>query len=316
MNTRALAYAGAALGAAALARTLVRRFTAFDLRDRVALVTGGSRGLGLQLARELAARGAKIAICARDPDELADARNDLLARGAKVVALPCDITERAQLERLVADVHQQLGLVDVLVNNAGVIQVGPMKVMTVEDYEQAMATHFWAPLHLMMAVLPEMLERGCGRIVNIASLGGKIAVPHLLPYTASKFALVGLSEGMRAELAKDGIAVTTAVPGLVRTGGALHAIFKGHFRDEFRWFATADSMQLTALQAERTAHRIVDAMIHGDPEIILSTHAQLATRLAALAPSLTQRALALVDRVLPKPGGIEAQGVTGAIASW
>ncbi|MGE5185779.1 MAG: SDR family NAD(P)-dependent oxidoreductase [Acidobacteriota bacterium] len=316
MNTRALAVTGAAVGGALLARSLIRRYTAYDLHDRVALVTGGSRGLGLVLARELASRGAKVAICARDPDELATARTELLARGARVVALPCDVTDRGQLARLVADVHQQLGLVDVLVNNAGVIQVGPMKVMTVDDYEQAMATHFWAPLHLMMAVLPEMLERGEGRIVNIASLGGKIAMPHLLPYTASKFALVGLSQGMRAELAKDGIAVTTVIPGLVRTGGVMHAIFKGQFRDELKWFAAADTTPLTALQAERTARRIVEAMCHGDLELILSAHAHLATRLAAIAPSLTQRALALVDRVLPKPGGIDAAGVTGAVASW
>ena len=88
-----------------------------------------------------------------------------------------------------------------LVNNAGIIQVGPLEHMTIDDFEEAMATHFWGPLFTILAALPHMRGRGGRRIVNISSIGGKIAVPHLLPYTASKFALTGLSEGLRAELA-------------------------------------------------------------------------------------------------------------------
>ena len=92
-----------------------------------------------------------------------------------------------------------------LVNNAGVIQVGPIEVMTHEDFELAMKAHFWGPLNTILAVLPSMRQRRQGRIVNICSIGGKVSVPHLVPYSASKFALVGLSKGLRAELMKDGI---------------------------------------------------------------------------------------------------------------
>jgi short-subunit dehydrogenase len=187
-----------------------------------------------------------------------------------------------------------------------------MELMELEDYEEAMATHFWAPLHLMRAVVPAMVARRSGRIVNITSIGGKIAVPHLLPYTASKFALTGLSEGMRAELAKDGVCVTTVVPGLMRTGSTRHALFKGEHRAEHAWFAVGGSLRLTSMGAQRAARRIVDAIRHGDPEVILSFQAQIATRLYSFAPGLMQRVLGLVNRLLPAPGGIGTARETGA----
>jgi short-subunit dehydrogenase len=281
----------------------------YELADKVVLITGASRGLGLVIARELVAQKARVAICARDPDELRRAKADLRD---EVVTITCDVTDPDQIDRLVAEVHSQLGAIDVLINNAGIIQVGPMKLMTIEDYETAMATHFWAPLRLSLAVIPRMLERGAGRIVNISSIGGRVAMPHLLPYTASKFALVGLSEGMRAELAKDNIKVTTVVPGLVRTGSAVHAQFKGRHHAEYKWFAAGDSSHLTAMQAERAARLIISAMRRGTPELVLSVQAKLAWRLFALAPALAQRALSLIDRLLPKPGGIGSASSLGS----
>ena len=114
-----------------------------------------------------------------------------------------------------------------LINNAGVIQVGPIEHMTIADFEEAMAVHFRGPLYTMSATIPYMRRQGGGRIVNIASIGGLVAVPHLAPYSASKFALVGLSDALRAELAKNNIQITTVSPGLIRTGSAPNALFKG-----------------------------------------------------------------------------------------
>lgn len=302
---------GALLGVSLLARSILRRLTAYELRDRVAIVTGGSRGLGLVLARQLVGCGTRLAICGRDPDRLERARAELAGLGGQVLALPCDVTDRAQIESFVTSVRDELGAIDVLVNNAGTIQVGPMEVMKLADYEQAMATHFWGPLQLMLAVIPEMIERGTGRIVNIASIGGKLPAPHLLPYTASKFALVGLSEGMHVELARHGICVTTVVPGLMRTGSPVHASFKGQHRAEHAWFTIADSLPVTSMQAERAARQIIAALRHGEPEVVLSVQAWLAARLFALAPSAMQRATGLIDRLLPGPGGIESEAATG-----
>jgi NAD(P)-dependent dehydrogenase (short-subunit alcohol dehydrogenase family) len=299
-------YAAAALASAMAIRSLVRRWRALDLEHKVVAITGGSRGLGLILARQLMDRGAKVAICARDPLEIARAREDLGGEANKrLLAITCDITDRLQVDRFVAEVRAALGPVDVVINNAGVIEVGPMEHMTPEDYERAMATHFWGPLYLTLAVLPEMRARHKGRIVNITSIGGKIAVPHLLPYTASKFALVGLSEGMRAELASEGIAITTVVPGLMRTGSAINAEFKGQHRAEYAWFAVGASLPVTSMRAERAARRIIEAMRRGEPEVVLSIQAKLAVKLYALAPGFAQRVTALVARLLPEPGGIE-----------
>jgi NAD(P)-dependent dehydrogenase (short-subunit alcohol dehydrogenase family) len=306
---------GAVLGAALAARSIARRLTAYDLRDKVVVVTGGSRGLGLVMSRALVGWGAKLAICARDADRLERARAELAALGGRVIALPCDVTDPAQLERFVATVERELGPIDVLVNNAGVIQVGPTEVMRLVDYQQAMATHFWGPLQLMLAVIPGMLERGGGRIVNIASIGGKLPAPHLLPYTASKFALVGLSEGMHVELAKHKIRVTTVVPGLMRTGSPVNAMFKAKHRAEYAWFAAGASLRLTSMQAERAARQIIDALRHGTPEVVLSVQAKLATKLFSLAPAVMQRVNGLIDRLLPRPGGIESGSQTGRESS-
>src|SRR5437588_3100441 len=169
------------MGAAAtlVIRAALRRRRRFDLRDRVALITGGSRGLGLALARELGRQGAMVAICARDADELERAREDLESRDIRCAIYTCDITLEDEVARLASAISSELGPVDVLINNAGRIEVGPLETATREDFENAMAVHYWGPLYSMLAVLPEMKGRG-GRIVNISSIGGKVAAPHLV----------------------------------------------------------------------------------------------------------------------------------------
>ncbi|HVF89709.1 MAG TPA: SDR family NAD(P)-dependent oxidoreductase [Blastocatellia bacterium] len=303
-NGNGLLLAAAGAGALLAAREVIRRSREYDMRGRVVLITGGSRGLGLVLARALGREGARVAICARDLEELDRARRDLQQRGTTVLALPCDVSNQAEVEELVREVSNHFGRIDVLINNAGVIEVGPMEVMTLEDYDHAMKVHFWGPLYSVLAVLPQMKQRGEGRIVNISSIGGKISVPHLLPYSASKFALVGLSEGLRAELAKDGIVVTTVCPGLMRTGSPRNAIFKGKHRAEYAWFTISDSLPVTSMKAERAARQIISACKRGEAEVILSIPAKLAALFHGLFPGLTADLLGLTNRLLPGPGGI------------
>jgi NAD(P)-dependent dehydrogenase (short-subunit alcohol dehydrogenase family) len=286
---------------------LLRKVTekSYDLRDKAVLITGGSRGLGLVLARELLSRGARVAICARSEEELERAFVDLAERGGShLLAIPCDITDRDQVELMVNIVLDRFGRIDVLINNAGTIEVGPMETMTVTDFQEAMAINFWGPLFATQAVLPAMRGQGEGRIVNIASIGGKVSVPHLLPYSASKFALVGLSQGLRAELAKDGIVVTTVCPGLMRTGSPPNAFFKGKHRAEYAWFSIGDSMPVVSMSAERAARKIIKACCGGDAEVVLGLPARIAVAFHNLFPGLTTALLGLVNRVLPGPGGI------------
>jgi NAD(P)-dependent dehydrogenase (short-subunit alcohol dehydrogenase family) len=308
-NTLLLAAAGA--GALLAARALYRRLTEYDLRGKTALVTGGSRGLGLVLARELTREGARVALCARDAEELERAVADLRERGAEAFAFPGDVTDRRQVAEMVDVVTDRFGRIDVLINNAGIIQVGPLEVMTLEDFERAMDVHFWGPLYTTLAVLPQMRGRRDGRIVNISSIGGKIAVPHLVPYSASKFALTGLSEGLRPELLKDNVVVTTVCPGLMRTGSPRNANFKGQHRAEYAWFSISDSLPVTSIQAERAARQIISACKRGQAQLVITTQAQLAVKFHELFPEATADILALVNRLLPGPGGIGKKQAKG-----
>jgi NAD(P)-dependent dehydrogenase (short-subunit alcohol dehydrogenase family) len=228
------------------------------------------------------------------------------------LTVACDVTIRRDVDALVQLVSERLGPIDVLVNNAGIITVGPLETMGVEDFEQAMATNFWGALHAILAVLPQMRRRGEGRIANIASIGGKISVPHLIPYSASKFALVGLSEGLRAELAKDGITVITICPGLMRTGSPRHALFKGRHRAEYAWFSISDALPGVSMDADRAARQIVESIRRGVAERALSVPAKIAAVAGALAPGLTADLLAGVNRLLPASDGeARYEGRTG-----
>src|SRR4051794_3892820 len=308
---KALLLGAVGLGTYLTVRGVVRSARWIDLHGRTVLITGGSRGLGLVLARQLAAQGARLAICSREPDELQRASDDLTAQGAEVVAVPCDVTDQEQVEMMVRTVLDRFDSIDVLINNAGTIQVGPFEVTTVEDYEQALKTHFWGPLYTTLAVYPWMRKRGQGRIVNISSIGGKVSPPHLLPYSASKFALTGFSEGLRAELAKDGILVTTVIPGLMRTGSPRNALFKGQHRAEYAWFSISDSLPVLSMSAEAAAEQILAACRRGDAEAILTLPAQIACRFNHVFPELFAGLLSLADRLLPGPGGIGTQAALG-----
>ena len=296
----------AGLGAAWAAGRLARTRHAISFDGRVVVLTGGSRGLGLVMARMLVDEGAKLVLLARDLSELERAREDLETSGrGEVMTIRCDVRRRADVRAAIDTVLDQWRSVDVLINNAGVIQVGPLEHMTEEDFENAMATHFWGPLHLILEIAPVMRHRRFGRIVNISSIGGKIAVPHLAPYCASKFALTGLSDAVRAELDPYGIRVTTVAPGLMRTGSALNAQFKGKREAEYAWFKISSSIPGLTVAAERAARQILDACRYGDPALTITPHARIAAAANVVAPAAVARAMMLVTRALPAPGGPE-----------
>jgi short-subunit dehydrogenase len=274
-----------------------------SLAGKVVLLTGSSRGLGLAMAEEFAAQGARLVICARDQRELEAARARLAAQGAEVLAVTCDVGVQANVEGLVKEATARFGHIDVLVNNAGIIQVGPLESQTLTDFQEAMDVMFWGMVYPTLAVLPQMRQRGSGHIANITSIGGKVSVPHLLPYGCAKFAAVGFSEGLRAELGRHGIKVTTVVPGLMRTGSHLNAYFKGKNQQEFTWFSLGATLPVAAMSARRAARRIVAAVRRGQAEVILSPQAKAMALLHGVAPGMTADLLGVVNRVLPQAEG-------------
>ena len=300
LQTTITVMAGAAAFAAAR-----RRAGRIDLHGRTALITGGSRGLGLAIARELGRLGAHVTLAARDAAELEAAREDLESRGIGASVLVCDLSARGEGRRIVDQVIADRGRLDILVNNAGVIQIGPIEHMETRDFEEAMDVHFWAPLQTMLSAMPAMRTQGGGRIVNVSSIGGKIGVAHMVPYCASKFALTGLSTALRGELAKDNIVVTTVSPGLMRTGSPFNAWFKGRHREEFAWFTVADSLPLVTVDAARAAFQIVDACRCGDAELVVSWPAKLAVIANAVSPSVVALGMRLTNALLPEPAGAE-----------
>jgi NAD(P)-dependent dehydrogenase (short-subunit alcohol dehydrogenase family) len=320
-SERTIATLATAAGAAMITRHVLRRRRAMDLQDKVVVITGGSRGLGLVLARQFAAEGARIALVAEHEEPLNRALMELAAQGVDVQGIVCDIRQRAAVAAAVDAIVERFGRIDVLVNNAGVIQVGPLANMEYEDFQQAMDVHYWGALHMTLAALPHMrppsrsasasegkpraIRASEGkRIVNITSIGGKFPVPHLAPYTASKFALVGLSEGLRAELAPEGILVTTVAPGLMRTGSPRNISVKGNHDAEYGWFVLLGSLPLVSIGAERAAAKIVDAARYGDPSLIITPQAKAMIALEGIAPGLVGRANALVTRwLLPRTPG-------------
>jgi NAD(P)-dependent dehydrogenase (short-subunit alcohol dehydrogenase family) len=294
----------AAAAGLATSAWLVARPRRIPLANEVVVITGGSRGLGLVMARQLARQGARLALIARSQEELDEARRQVENLGGEVLTVACNVANREELAAAIDGIVDHYGHIDVLINNAGVIQVGPLDHMTIDDFEESLDVHFWGPLYAIWEVAPHMRERGKGRIVNISSLGGKVSVPHLLPYCVGKHALAGLSEGLGHELRKDGIFVTTVYPSLMRTGSPPNAGIKGQRDKEYTWFAVGDSLPLLAIDAERAARRILDALRRGQPRLI-APQTRMLMVLDSLAPGAFARVSGAVNRLLPKPAGPE-----------
>jgi short-subunit dehydrogenase len=291
-----------AIGVAALICNKFRRHSRLG-EGQVAIITGGSSGLGLALAHRFGRAGLKLVLAARSRNDLEEAKKNLLSARSlsnelDIVLVACDLSDQERAASLIHIAIETFGRLDILINNAGIIEVGPMEDQPLQAYECAMAVNFFAALYTSYAALPIFLKRRSGAIVNISSIGGKVAVPHLLPYVASKFALTGFSEGMHAELRHKGVQVTTVCPGLMRTGGETHAHFRGQVEKEKAWFQTSARTPLLAASATYVAEQIFAAVDAGRAELTITPQAWLAARFAGVAPETTQFISSLVNAYL------------------
>lgn len=266
------------------------------------------------MARRFAKEGASLALLARSADQLRTAAAELAAFGVPVLARVCDVREREAVRDAIDDIVRTFGQIDVLVNNAGVIQVTPFVHASMRDFEDSIATHLWAPLHTINAALP-YLAHTRGRIVNIASVGGRVAIPHMSPYCAGKFALVGLSEALHAELAPFGVSVTTVSPFLMRTGSHRNVVVRGQHRKEAALFALGSSTGLTAMSADRAADQIVRAAASRRSHVSPGWPSRLAAAGQGLSPEVVSAVSTLMTRLaLPSPSR-EAGGSDGIESS-
>ena len=331
----------AGIVATAAACLLISRRSGAIPSRQVVVITGGSRGLGLALAHRFGRAGARLVLAARDPEELDRARQALLGeasvqgpkgsvQGSKgsvqasvqspddILLVPTDITDQAQVQRLLDQAFSHFGRIDVLINNAGIIEVGPIENQSLVAFQRAMDTNFFGALHTILAALPRLLAqpRINGRrasIVNISSIGGKVPVPHLLPYVASKFALTGLSEGLNAELRHKGIRVTTVCPGLMRTGSSIQAQFTGQAEKEFKWFSLGATTPGLAASTTTAANKIFNATAAGCAEITITPQAWLAARIVGATPGVSQFVAAVANKyILPAPSTHPAPLTPGA----
>lgn len=304
MNTRRHPWATYGLvmaGSYYAVRALRTAFRLQSLRGKIVLITGGSKGLGMILARDFALAGARVAICARSIDELEKARSWIHKEAAAaILAVPCDVSHRDEVDRMIKHVQRVYGPIDILINNAGTIAVAPLEATTVEDFEKAQNIMFWGMLYPTLAVLPTMREKKSGQIVNITSIGAMISIPHMIPYSSAKFAALGLSLGLFTELKSSGIKVTTILPGLMRTGSFINAEFNGRKEAEYKWFSVAASLPFLSLSAERAARKIMRAVVNEDSLRILGLPAQIAATIQANFPRFAVQGLALINRLLPK----------------
>lgn len=311
MNKR-FALWGLGLGSLLAVRKYLHRKAEEDyiFRKKVVFISGASRGLGLVLARQLAKQNARLAICARNKEELQRAKSHLQETyAAEVLAISCDITNKQQVQEAIDQTAEHYGSLDVLINNAGDILVGPLENNSLDDFEKMMQLYFYGPLYAMYAAIPYMKRQGGGRIVNISSIGGRISVPHLLPYSTGKFALAGLSEGMGAELRKENIYVSTIYPGLMRTGSPRNGEVKGKYEEEYKIFKITSSLPGITTSAENAAAQILRACQRGAATLTITIPAKLALAVHGIAPSLVVNANSLINSLLP--GGGNRQSIRG-----
>lgn len=185
--------------------------------SRTVLITGASSGIGAALARHLAAQGDTVGLVARREDRLAEVLADCRATAPDSAMWVADIGERDAARRIVDTAWDHWGGVDVLVNNAAIPGVRPVTRATPEEVERVMDVNFHAPVRLALAVLPRMLERGSGTVMNVSSLGGRLGIPRESAYCASKFALCGWTEAVKLDLWDSPVRVKLVIPGAVDT---------------------------------------------------------------------------------------------------
>ncbi len=260
-----------------------------DLLGKWCVVTGAASGIGKATAEALQAEGARLVLCDIRKEAVDHLAADLRA-GGDVLSYCVDVGLLPQMERFRDWLFEQVGVVDVLVNSAGILKTGGYEDSSFDDWHQVMDVNFWGALHATKLLVPQMVERGSGSVVNIASASGVVGFSKLTAYSTSKFALVGFSEALRAELVGTGVNVSTICPGLVRTPIARNSSLPV---EEVR--TIEDLLERKGIAPEKVAQATLDAIVKGTPVTHVGTDAKLLSAASRLFPSRASQWLAAVS---------------------
>ena len=254
------------------------------------LITGASQGIGKATALLFARKGYDLVLAARQADRLATVAQEVQNLGRAALSVPTDVRDPDQVNILVHKALEQYGAIDVLINNAGIYISGPVEDFSLNDWHQAVDTNFWGYVHTIQALLPHFLERRTGTIVNLSSIGGKVPVPYLVPYSASKYAVTGLTEALHSELKPKGIHVCGIYPSVIKSSLMERAIFRG--KDDRDALARRDQLNQVLStpvveKPEDVAQAIWNAVKHQRSEVLVGS-ANVSNAAYRLSPGLMQ----------------------------
>jgi len=254
-----------------------------ELQGRRILITGASSGIGRCLAEQMAAAGARVAVAARSADKLEELVLSPVGRNSDMIAIPADVTVDADRRRMLDTVVERFGGLDVLINNAGVGSWGHFADSTEAILRQIMEVNFFGPAELIRLAIPVLTRGNQPAVVNIASMCGRRAMPAWSEYSASKYALCGLTEALRGEMARFDLDVLLVVPGLTRNGLSKHLLRNaGRAKIQFH----------DGMPPERVAARIVRGLRKNRPETVVGRDARWMLRINRFFPRLVDRLLA------------------------
>lgn len=267
------------------------------------LITGASQGIGKATTQLFASKGYNVVLAARHADRLQNLAQEIESQGTAALAVPTDVRDPEQVKNLVEKAIAHFGAIDILINNAGVYLLGPVEEFSLEDWHTCIDTNLWGYIHTIYAILPHFLARKKGTIVNVGSIGGKIPIPYQTIYTASKYAVTGLTEALHAELTPKGIQVCGIHPNLIKTDLMERAIFRGKNQEDFqqRHDLVENAVKSPLLETpEKVAQAIFDAVKHKKPDVLVGS-AKLSNASYKLLPDFMQwvfrRAFAMKDTV-------------------
>ncbi len=255
-----------------------------DLKNKVALVTGAATGVGEATSIAFAREGCDLVLATRKNAEgLQATAEKIRAMGRKALTVMADVSKRDDVEKLCQAAIKEFGRVDILMNNAGVGLTCELKDMSQEDWEWIMGVNFWGTVYTLHYLLPHMIERKSGHIVNVSSGAGLMGLPAAGAYTASKFALVGLTEVLRTELERFGIGVTAVCPSVIRTNIFDSMPVKG-FKKE-----VAQPPAIFRKTPESAAKQIIRAVKWNQAVLVITANARILYYIKRVSPTLSRK---------------------------